>query len=151
MSTPDPIAEAALAAAVHKASHLPDRVLHPIPIETPTPERQKGPAEWAYERIILYIRNFESQLDSSQELVMGFTGNDVGILQIEGVGFFEPDLLTFYGRDENGLKTQLIQHLAQLSVMLRGVPKADAAEPPRRIGFQLNSGWVGGDSGDGSA
>jgi hypothetical protein len=38
-----------------------------------------------------------------------------------------------------------------LSVTLRAVPKETKAEPPRRIGFQMTSGWVGGDSGDGSA
>jgi hypothetical protein len=31
------------------------------------------------------------------------------------------------------------------------VPKEAKAEPPRRIGFQLNAGWLGGDSGDASA
>ena len=95
----------------------------------------KSPAEWAYERIILYIRNFESQLDAQQEIAMGFAGNDAGVLRIEGLGFFEPDLLTFYGRDDDGMKTQLIQHVSQLSVMLRAVPKAAPEIPadPHRI------------------
>lgn len=114
------------------------------------PMSQKSPAEWAYERLILYIRNFEEQLDNSQEVAMGFAGGEAGVLQIEGVGFFEPDLLTFYGRDEDGLKTQLIQHVTQLSVVLRAVPKEEPLEPPRRIGFALTQQWVGGDSGDAS-
>ena len=57
----------------------------------------------------------------------------------------------FYGRDEDGAKTQLIQHVSQLSVTLRAVPKLAEEEPPRRIGFHLTPGWIGGDSGDGSA
>jgi hypothetical protein len=112
---------------------------------------QKSPAEWAYERIVQYIRNFESQLDANQEVAMGFAGSDAGVLKIEGLGFYAPDLLTFYGRDENGMKTQLIQHIAQLSVMLRAVPTAAPEAPPRRIGFHLSAGWVGGEAGDGSA
>ncbi len=99
--------------------------------------------------LILYIRNFESQLDGDQEIAMGFAGSDAGVLKIEGLGFFEPDLITFYGRDEDGMKTQLIQHVAQLSMMLRAVPKTAPEAPPRRIGFHLSSGWIGGESGDG--
>lgn len=112
---------------------------------------EKSPAEWAYERLILYIQNFESQLDSDQEVAMGFTGGQAGVLSIEGVGFFDPDIVTFYGRDENGLKTQLIQHVTQLNVVLRAVPKEQPAAPPRRIGFRMMQQWAGGESGDGSA
>ncbi|WP_309663882.1 DUF6173 family protein [Tabrizicola sp.] len=114
--------------------------------------KPKSPAEWAYDRLILYIRNFESQLDATHEIAMGFAGDEAGVLRIEGLGFFEPDIVTFYGRDEDGAKTQLIQHFSQLSVTLRAVPKSvSAEEPPRRIGFHLAPGWVGGDSGDASA
>ena len=111
----------------------------------------KSAAEWAYDRITIYIRNFEQHLDASQEIAMGFAGSDAGVLTIEGLGFYAPDILTFYGRDENGVKTQLIQHVTQLSVLLRAVPKATPADPPRRIGFRLSAGWSGGESGDGSA
>lgn len=101
------------------------------------PVDQKSPAEWAYERLILYIQNFEAQLDADQEVAMGFTGGDVGVMRIEGMGFFDPDVLTFYGSDAAGTKTQLIQHVSQLNVMLRALPKPDAAPEPKRIGFKL--------------
>jgi Family of unknown function (DUF6173) len=122
------------------------------PAQEPEAEaKTKSPAEWAYDRLILYIRNFESQLDATHEIAMGFAGDEAGVLLIEGIGFFDPDILTFYGRDGEGAKTQLVQHVSQLSVTLRAVPKnASAEEPPRRIGFHLASGWLGGDSGDGS-
>ena len=110
----------------------------------------KSPAEWAYDRLILYIRNFEAQLDGSQEIAMGFAGGDAGVLRIEGLGYFDPDIVTFYGQDEAGMKTQLVQHFSQMSVLLRAVPKEPSEKPPRRIGFNLNSGWRGGESGDGS-
>jgi Family of unknown function (DUF6173) len=115
------------------------------------PARPKSPAEWAHDRLVAYIRNFESQLDAEQEIAMGFASDESGVLRIEGLGYFDPDIISFYGRDETGAKTQLIQHVTQLSVTLRAVPKETKAEPPRRIGFQMTSGWVGGDSGDGSA
>lgn len=114
--------------------------------------KNKSPAEWACDRLILYIRNFETQLDSTHEIAMGFAGDEAGVLRIEGLGFFDPDILTFYGRDDAGAKTQLIQHVTQLSVTLRAVPKdVSSQDPPRRIGFQLTSGWLGGDAGDASA
>ena len=113
--------------------------------------KPKSPAEWAYDRIAIYIRNFEAQLDTSQEIAVGFAGSDAGVLKIEGLGFYDPDIISFYGHDENGAKTQLIQHVTQLSVLLRAVPKSTPESPPRRIGFRLTPGWSGGESGDGSA
>ena len=115
------------------------------------PTKPKSPAEWAHDRLILYIRNFEGQLDAKEEVAMGLAGDETGVLRIEGIGFFDPDIITFYGRDDSGARTQLIQHVSQLSVTLRAIPKEGDAEPPRRIGFQLHAGWTGGDSGDGSA
>lgn len=113
--------------------------------------KPKSPAEWAHDRLVMYIRDFESGLDAEQEIAMGFASDETGVLRIEGLGFFEPDIITFYGRDEFGAKTQLIQHVSQLSVTLRAVAKQADTEPPRRIGFHLTPGWIGGDSGDGSA
>ncbi len=115
------------------------------------PVDQKSAAEWMYDRVILYIRNFEQQLDAAHEIAMGFAGGDAGVLRIEGVGYFDPDILTFYGRDEDGNKTQLIQHVAQVSVILRAARKTKPDAPARRIGFRLATGWAGGESGDASA
>lgn len=101
------------------------------------PVQQKSPAEWAYERLILYIQNFEQQLDNEHEIAMGFTGGDAGVLRIEGMGYFDPDMLTFSGTDSYGAKTQLVQHVSQLNVMLRALPKKAETKEPNRIGFRL--------------
>ena len=68
---------------------------------------------------------------------MGFTGGDAGVLRIEGMGFHAPDLLTFYGSDQAGARTQMIQHVSQLTVMLRALPKPSAQAEPNRIGFRM--------------
>ncbi len=60
-----------------------------------------------------------------------------GVLRIEGIGYFDPDIVTFYGTDEFGAKTQLIQHVSQLGVTLRALPKQETEEAPKRIGFRL--------------
>ena len=54
----------------------PDRKC-PEPLKAPA--TQKSPAQWAYERMILYIQNFEKQLDNAHEVAMGFTGGDAGV------------------------------------------------------------------------
>lgn len=143
---PDSIATTAEA---HEATALPRRVeVHTNPEAAPAtedlpqavtakPVKQKSPAEWAYERLILYIQNFEKQLDSDHEVAMGFTGSDAGILRIEGLGYFDPDIITFYGSDPTGARTQLVQHVSQLNVMLRALPKEVETDEPRRIGFRL--------------
>ena len=41
-------------------------------------------------------------------VAMGFTGGDAGVLRIEGMGYFDPDIVTFYGSDPVGGKTQLV-------------------------------------------
>ena len=127
------------------------RVVKPKAAKPAANAEPKTPAEWAYDRLVHYIRSFETQLDADHEVAMGFAGSDAGVLTIEGVGYFAPDILTFFGRDEEGMKTQLIQHVSQLSVLLRAVPKSRPEEPARRIGFRLAEGWSGGESGDGSA
>ncbi len=68
---------------------------------------------------------------------MGFAGGDVGSIRIQGVGFFAPDLITFYGADETGAKTQMVQHVSQLNVMLKSARKLREGEAPNRIGFNL--------------
>lgn len=104
---------------------------------TDKPASKKSPAQWAYERVVLYLKNFEEQLDNEHEVAMGFTGGDAGVLRIEGMGYFDPDIITFYGTDPAGGRTQLVQHVSQLSVMLRALPKEVKGAAPNRIGFRL--------------
>ncbi|WP_338420766.1 hypothetical protein [Pontivivens ytuae] len=95
----------------------------------------KSPAQWAYERIALYIRKFEETLDSEHEVGMGFVGTEMGVMHVQGMGWFAPDIVTFYGVDARGGKMQLIQHVTQLNVALRAAPRQQ--ETARRIGFEL--------------
>ncbi|MEM6304549.1 MAG: DUF6173 family protein [Pseudomonadota bacterium] len=104
---------------------------------SPTPAAQKSPAQWAYERVVVYIQKFEEHLDSDHEVAIGFTGAEAGVLRIEGMGYFDPDIVTFYGSDPTGGRTQLVQHVSQLNVLLRALPKEVQGAEPNRIGFRL--------------
>ncbi|MEL6452227.1 MAG: DUF6173 family protein [Pseudomonadota bacterium] len=137
-------AEAAEAAAlprqheVHADPTARNAAKQPVPSGVKkTPTAQKSPAQWAYERIIMYLKNFEESLDNEHEVAMGFAGGDAGVMRIEGMGYFDPDIVTFYGSDPTGAKTQLVQHVTQLNVMLRALPKAVEKAEPTRIGFRL--------------
>lgn len=129
------------AGAAHCAEDAPlSAEQKPLPAPmSDTPFEAKSAAEWAYERLILYIQNFEEQLDNTHEVAIGFTGTDAGVLRIEGIGFYAPDIVTFYGADQHGTKTQLIQHVSQLNVMLRALPRENDSQEPTRIGFRLAS------------
>ena len=131
--------EAAMLPRMREAHADPDACagLPCVPDKLNKPVHNKSAAQWAYERLILYIQNFEEQLDNEHEVAMGFTGGQTGVLRIEGVGFFDPDIITFYGRDTTGLRTQLVQHVSQLNVMLRALPKPSAQDSAKRIGFRL--------------
>lgn len=127
---------------VHEVHTDPDRCApdqNDLPAALRQPAEAKSPARWAYERLIMYIKNFEEQLDNEHEVAMGFAGGDTGVIRIEGMGYFDPDIVTFYGSDPAGTKTQLIQHVTQLNVMLRALPKHIDQEAPTRIGFRLAS------------
>lgn len=139
--TADTSAEALEATAIPRRieahTEEPDEANLPVAVNE-KPMQQKSPAEWAYERLILYIQKFEETLDDEHEVAMGFVGGDAGVMRIEGMGYFDPDVITFYGSDPTGARTQLVQHISQLSVMLRALPKmVETNEPARRIGFKL--------------
>ena len=54
------------------------RGLDCVPKGLNRPVTDKSPAQWAYERLILYIRNFEKQLDGEHEVALGLTGGNAG-------------------------------------------------------------------------
>jgi hypothetical protein len=99
--------------------------------------QKKSPAQWTYERIIMYIQNFEQQLDNDHAVGLGLAGGNTDVIRIEGLGYYDPDIVTYYGVNEAGAKTQLIQHVSQLNVSLVASAKHIDQSEPTRIGFRL--------------
>jgi hypothetical protein len=108
-----------------------------LPKALSEPASKKSPAQWAYERVIMYIQNFEKQLDNDHEVGLGLAGGNTGVIRIEGLGYYDPDIVTYYGVNQAGAKTQLIQHVSQLNVSLVASPKHIDQPEPTRIGFRL--------------
>lgn len=112
----------------------------PLPGNLPTPQDPAdNPARWMFDRLATYIRQFESRLDDQHEIgarLVSFGANLT--FHIEDMGYFGPDMVVFYGKNDQGEPVQLIQHTSQLSVLLVAVRKQ--GERPRRIGFVLHDG-----------
>jgi len=101
------------------------------------PDSVTNPARWMHKRLAEYIRDFESDLDEDHEIgarLVSF-GQTV-VFHIEDMGYYGPDIICFYGINEQSEAVQLIQHISQLSVLLVAVKKLE--EKPRRIGFDLS-------------
>ena len=61
-----------------------------LPPAMQTPVADISPARWAHERLVLYIKIFEEQLDNAHEVAMGFTGGETGAIRIEGTAISTP-------------------------------------------------------------
>ena len=110
----------------------------PVPDHLPRAGDHAGnPARWMFERLATYIKQFESRLDEEHEIGARLVSFGANLsFHIEDMGYFGPDMIVFYGKNEKGEPVQLIQHTSQLSVLLVAVRKQDAR--PRRIGFILD-------------
>ncbi|MGA0610154.1 DUF6173 family protein [Caldimonas sp. KR1-144] len=112
----------------------------PVPYEPPSPcteEAARNPAQWMYERLKQYIKDFERHLDDDHEIAARLVSfGQTLTFHIEDMGYFGPDLVTFFGKNEHGEPVQLVQHVSQLSVLLVALRKQE--EVPRRIGFVLD-------------
>lgn len=96
----------------------------------------KSSAQQAYENLVEYINEFEKNLDEEHEIgarLVSF-GNSVSF-HMQNIGYYGPDIITFYGVNSNSEKVQLVQHVSQLNVLLVAMKKI--GEKPIRIGFKL--------------
>jgi hypothetical protein len=99
---------------------------------------KNNPAEWMFDRLVRLIDDFEKGLSEEEEIggrMVGAPGE--GAFHIDDIGFWGPDLIMFYGKNQHGRPVRLIQHYTQLSVLLTSMPKETEQEKPRRIGFAL--------------
>lgn len=105
------------------------------------PDSIVNPAKWTYERIVQLIIDFEAKLDDEHEIgarLVSFTDSET--FHIENVGYWEPDMVIFYGRTPEGQPLELMQHVSKTNVLLVSVKKQKETEPARRIGFELAKG-----------
>lgn len=80
------------------------------------------------------FEQFEAELDIDHEIAIRLVaqGKEVDF-RPEKIGFAVPNLITFSGVTDFGERVQLVQHVSQLSYILRAVKKVH--DQPRRIAF----------------
>jgi len=112
--------------------------LFPSP-ETPDLTHNPQLADYQYELLCKYIKDFQDNLDKEHEvgLQLASFGQSI-LLGITNIGYSNPSLIHFYGY-YNGKEAHLIQHINQLNFLLVSIPKIDPSKPARRIGFDTNS------------
>ena len=52
---------------------------------------------------------------------------------IQDIGYWDPNMIVFYGELSDGSAVELVQHISQLNLLLVAVPRHDDIEKPRRI------------------
>lgn len=106
----------------------------------PTPETDDPEAPYLasdmYQRIVALINNFESDLpDTMQAGGRLVSAGDI-TFSIQDIGYWDPNMIVFYGELSDGSAVELVQHLSQLNLLLVAVPRQDDIQKPRRvIGF----------------
>jgi hypothetical protein len=78
---------------------------------------------------------FEASLSADEEVMLCVVGGPAGMLIYpQRISHIQPDKLVFMGVDQTGERVCAIQHVTQLSVLLRAV-KVSQGDEPRRTGF----------------
>lgn len=87
-----------------------------------------------FEIIKRYVEDFEASLDAEHEVGMLLTNFGQSVLMsVTQIGFEKSVLMVFKGY-VNGQEATLIQHINQLSFLLKKVPIQEE-RPKRKIGF----------------
>lgn len=93
-------------------------------------------AEAMFHQIAKQIAEFEEQLDENEDVgAILVSGPCNATFHIVGLEYRGRDLIVFRGINEHKKAIQLLQHVAQINVLLTALPKE--SEKANRIGFML--------------
>jgi hypothetical protein len=111
-----------------------DYVYKPQPEKTEPAHGRINSEGGVYKAIREYFEQFEAELDNSHEIAIRLAsfGNEIDF-RPEKIGFSMPSLITFIGVTDACERVQLVQHISQLSFLLRAVEKLN--DQPTRIAF----------------
>jgi hypothetical protein len=75
-----------------------------------------------------YVEEFEGSLDAEHEVAVRLVsfGREF-VFHAQEIGYTMPNVITFIGVTEDGEKVQLIQHVTQLSFLLKAATKIGSA------------------------
>ncbi|WNF35044.1 DUF6173 family protein [Bacillaceae bacterium IKA-2] len=91
-------------------------------------------ASESFEGLVKMINEFDQKLDEHHEVGMRLVSFGKSIqFHVEDLGYYNPSLIIFYGRTEDGQPLELIQHVSQISFLLMAVKRLSPEEPKKRI------------------
>ena len=90
-----------------------------------------------HNRLINWINDFQRDLDNEHEVgarLVNF-GQTV-TFHIEDIGYWNPSLILFVGKNELGEPIKLIQHVSQISILLVAMKRKNMEQPKKPIGYE---------------
>ena len=105
------------------------------PLDTAEDEDPETPylASDMYRRIVALINNFESDMPDDMQAGGRLVSAGNITFSIQDVGFWDPNMIVFYGELSDGSHVELVQHSSQLNLLLVAVKRTDDTDKPRRI------------------
>jgi hypothetical protein len=101
----------------------------------PDIKNHNAASEFHY-RLITWINDFHRDLDDEHEAGAQLVNFGQSItFHIENIGYWDPSLISFIGKNENGETIKLVQHVSQISILLVGLKRNSLEKPKRPIGF----------------
>lgn len=93
-------------------------------------------ADEFHRRLINWINDFHRSLDEKYEVGARLVSFGQSVtFHIEDIGYWNPSLISFCGKNELGEKVELIQHVTQISILLVAMKRESIEAPKRPIGF----------------
>ncbi|GGI53577.1 DUF6173 family protein [Oxalicibacterium solurbis] len=104
------------------------------------PPKDHNLADEFHRRLIQWINNFHRSLDENHEVGARLVSFGQSVtFHIDDIGYWNPSLISFRGKNENGEAVELIQHVSQISILLVALKRENLSQPKRPIGF---SSWA---------
>jgi hypothetical protein len=92
-----------------------------------------------HKRLVEWINNFDASLDEKHEVGIRLVSfGQTVTFHLQGLGYWNPSLISFTGTMESGAPVELIQHVSQISILLMKVERKDPDKPKCPIGFTVN-------------
>ncbi len=90
-----------------------------------------------FTRVQKLISDFEKNLPEDKKVGISVPALNGISVSLDSVSFWNPDLIIFHGHLSDGSPVELIQHTAQLTLVLLFIPLEDNTAR-RRIGYNLD-------------
>src|SRR5579862_3859749 len=80
-----------------------------------------------YQRLVEWINGFDESLDNEHEVGIRLVsfGQAMVVFHLEDLGYWNPSLISFRGKTDEGQPVELIQHVSQISILLMKLPRKD--------------------------